>query len=101
MTYLQLVNKVLTRLREENVSTVGQSTYSALIGEFVNDAKQFVEDAWDWSALRTTLTLTTAADIFNYNLTGSGNRIEILDVVNDTSNFFLDTKTNTGLTIHS
>jgi len=92
MTYLQLVNKVLTRLREENVSTVSQNAYSALIGEFVNDAKQFVEDAWDWSALRTTLTLTTTANIFNYTLTGSGNRIEILDVVNDTSNFFLKYK---------
>ena len=92
MTYLQLVNKVLTRLREETVSTVSQNTYSALVGEFVNDAKQFVEDSWDWSALRTTLTLTTTADIFNYNLTGSGNRIEILDVVNDTSNFFLKYK---------
>lgn len=92
MTYLQLVNKVLTRLREETVSTVSQNTYAALVGEFVNDAKQVVEDSWDWSALRTTLTLTTTADIFNYNLTGSGNRIEILDVVNDTSNFFLKYK---------
>jgi hypothetical protein len=89
MTYLQLVNKVLTRLREETVSTVSQNTYSALIGEFVNDAKRLVEDAWDWSALRTTLTVTTTADIFNYSLTGSGNRIELLDVINDSSNFFM------------
>ena len=90
MTYLQLVNKVLTRLREETVSTVSQNAYSALIGEFVNDAKQFVEDSWDWSALRTTLTVTTTADIFNYVLTGSQNRIELLDVVNDTSNGFME-----------
>jgi hypothetical protein len=40
MTYLQLVNKVLTRLRENTVDTVGQSTYSALVGELVNDAKR-------------------------------------------------------------
>ena len=92
MTYLQLVNKVLTRLREETVSTVSQNSYSALVGEFVNDAKQFVEDSWDWSALRTTLTVTTTADIFNYVLTGSQNRIEILDVVNDTSNGFMSYK---------
>lgn len=89
MTYLQLVNKVLTRLRENTVDTVSQNTYSALIGEFVNDAKRIVEDAWDWSALRTTLTVTTTSDIFNYSLTGSGNRIELLDVINDTSNFFM------------
>ena len=89
MTYLQLVNKVLVRLREEPVETVNQTTYSALVGEFVNDAKRVVEDSWDWSALRTTLTVTTSSDIFNYVLTGSGNRIKILDVVNDDSNFFM------------
>jgi hypothetical protein len=71
------------------VSTVSQNTYSALVGEFVNDAKRLVEDAWDWSALRTTLTVSTTPDIFNYSLTGSGNRIELLDVINDTSNFFM------------
>lgn len=92
MTYLQLVNKVLTRLREETVSTVSQNTYSSLVGELVNDAKRIVEDSWDWSALRTTLTVTTTADIFNYVLTGSGNRAKMLDVINDTSNFFIDYK---------
>jgi hypothetical protein len=92
MTYLQLVNKVLTRLREETVDTVGQNTYSALVGELINDAKRLVEDSWDWSALRTTLTVTTTADIFNYSLTGSGNRAKMLDVINDTSNFFLEYK---------
>jgi hypothetical protein len=51
-----------------------------------------VEDAWDWSALRTTLTVTTTDDIFNYVLTGSGNRAKILDVINDTSNFFIHYK---------
>jgi hypothetical protein len=89
MTYLEIVNKVLRRLREDTVDTVSQNTYSALVGEFVNDAKRIVEDAWDWSALRTTLTVTTSSDVFNYVLTGSGNRIELLDVVNDTSNFFM------------
>jgi hypothetical protein len=89
MTYLQMVNKVLTRLREDTVATVAQTPYSALIGELVNDAKRIAEDSWDWSALRTTLTVTTSSDIFNYVLTGSGNRIKILDVVNDDSNFFM------------
>jgi len=89
MTYLQMINKVLVRLREEPVATVNQTTYSALIGELVNDTKRIAEDSWDWSALRTTLTVTTSSDIFNYVLTGSGNRIKILDVVNDDSNFFM------------
>lgn len=92
MTYLELVNKVLVRLREDTVATVNQTAYSRLIGEFVNDAIRQVEDAWDWSALRTTLTVSTSSDIFNYVLTGSQNRVKILDVVNDTSNFFLTYK---------
>ena len=89
MTYLQLVNKVLIRLREDEVATVNQTAYSKLIGEFVNDALRQVEDAWDWSALRTTLTITTSDNIFNYSLTNSQNRVKLLDVINDTSNFFM------------
>ena len=90
MTYLDLVNNVLRRMREEEVSSVSESTYSKMAGDFVNDAKKLVEAAWDWSALRTTLTITTSADIFNYVLVGSQNRIKALDVINDTSNFFME-----------
>jgi hypothetical protein len=76
MTYLQLVNSVLRRLREDEVTTVGQTSYSKLIGEFVNDAKRTVEDSYDWTALRTTLTVSTTTDTFNYVLTGSQNRMK-------------------------
>lgn len=93
MTYLNLVNNVLRRLREEEVTSVQDSTYSKMAGDFVNDAKRIVEDAWDWSALRTTLTVTTTAGIFNYVLTGSQNKIKVLDVLNDTSNFFMHYQT--------
>jgi|DEB0MinimDraft_10_1074344.scaffolds.fasta_scaffold159548_1 hypothetical protein len=86
MTYLNLVNNVLKRLREAEVTTVTQNTYSAMIGEFVNDAKEFVEDAWDWSALRTTIVVSTTADDYSYSLTGSGIKDKLLDAVNDTSN---------------
>ncbi len=89
MTYLDLVNNVLIRLREEQVTTVSANTYSTLIGEFVNDAKRQVEDAWNWTALRSTLTVTTAADTFNYEMNGAGVRFKVLDVINDTSNFFM------------
>jgi hypothetical protein len=95
MTYLNLVNNVLRRLREEEVASVQSSTYSKMAGDFVNDAKRMVEDAWDWSALRTTLTVTTTADIFNYVLTGSQNRIKALNVINDTTNRFMEYKTAT------
>jgi hypothetical protein len=93
MTYLNLVNNVLRRLREDEVSSVQSTTYSKLAGDFVNDAKKIVEDAWDWSALRTTLTVTTSSGIFNYVLTGSQNKIKVLDVINDTSNIFMQYQT--------
>jgi len=94
MTYLQLVNSVLRRLREDEVTSVSQNSYSKLIGEFVNDSKRTVEDAYDWTALRDTLTVSTEATAFNYTLVGSGNRMKILDVANDTSNFFMQYRTS-------
>jgi hypothetical protein len=59
MTYLQIINAVLRRLRETEVTDVNETDYSKLIGEYVNSVKKEVEAAWDWNALRTTLTLNT------------------------------------------
>ena len=84
MTYLQLVNSVLRRLREDEVTTVAQNSYSKLIGEFVNDSKRTVEDAYDWTALRTTITVTTSDASYNYPLTGSQNKTKLLSVNNNT-----------------
>ena len=93
MTYLQLVNKVLIRLREDTVTSVNNDAYSLLIGEFVNDAIRQVEDSWDWSALRSTLIITTQDDVYNYTLTGSGNNSKVLSAINDTSNNFINYQT--------
>lgn len=82
MTYLELVNDVLTRLRESEVTSVNDTTYSKLIAKFVNDAKRTVEDAYDWSALETTITLNTVASTQNYALTGVGQRFKVVDAVN-------------------
>jgi hypothetical protein len=89
MTYLDLVNSVLRRMRENEVSSVASDSYSKLIGEFVNDAKTFVENAWDWSALRKTVTVTTTDNVVSYELTGTNNSFSVLDVINDTSNVFM------------
>lgn len=90
MTYLEIVNSVLKRLRENTVSTVNETPYSSLIGDFVNVVKREVEDSWNWSVLRTTLTATTAANVFNYVLQDSGTRLRVLDVINDTDNVFIE-----------
>ena len=89
MNYIQLVNSVLRRLRETEVSSVADNAYSKMIGEFVNDAKRQVEDAYPWNSLSDTLTAVTASGIFNYVLVGSGQRFRIVDVLNDTSNSVL------------
>jgi hypothetical protein len=93
MNYIQLVNSVLRRLRETEVSSVADNAYSKLIGEFVNDAKRQVEDAYAWNALSETLTASTATDIFNYVLVGSGQRFRVIDVLNDTSNTIVQNAT--------
>ena len=85
MNYLAAVNSVLVRLRERQVESINENDYSSLIGTLINDSIQEVEQAWDWSALRQSLTVTTSNGVFNYQLTGSQNSIKVLGVVNATT----------------
>ena len=86
MTYLQLVNAVMRRLREDEVTTINETDYSTLLSDFVNDPKRLVADAWDWTALRDTTTITTVIGTADYSLTGYGQRSKVLYVHNDTDN---------------
>ena len=90
MNYIQLVNDVLIRLREPEASSVSDNAYVKLIARYVNDSKRMVEDSYNWNALSETLSATTTADVFNYVLTGSGQRFRVIDVLNDTDNFFVE-----------
>jgi hypothetical protein len=87
------MNNVLRRLREEEVTSVSETTYSKMIGDFINDAKSIVEQAADWSALRTTLVITTAASDNQYTLTDSANLVKVMSVINDTQNCFMEYQT--------
>jgi enoyl reductase-like protein len=93
MTYIELVNSVLRRLRESEATTVqgtgNSNSYARLIGDFVNEAKSQVENAWKWSALRRTLTATTVDSTFNYEIQGSQNNFQVLSVLNDTSDIVM------------
>ena len=86
MTYLEMVNDVLVRLREPVVTTASETTYSALIGKFINDAKRQIEDAYAWNALGQTLTVTTVSGTASYSLTGAGQKFQVTNVLNVTSN---------------
>lgn len=89
MTYLEIVNEVLKKLRESTVSAVTDTTYSTLVGVWVNDAKREVEDAWDWAVLRDEVEVTTAAGTRQYTLTSANERARILQAANYTRNYML------------
>jgi hypothetical protein len=86
MTYLQLINNVLIRLREVQVSTNDQTPYSTLIGLFVNDAKRQIEDAFSWNVLGQTINIATTSGTYVYSMTGVGQKFQVQDVINTTSN---------------
>jgi hypothetical protein len=88
-TYLELVNDVLIAIRDDTVTSVSYNPYSALIASFVNDAKQQVEDAHNWSANLVELqvsALAAAADPDKVSLVGSNNAIKIDYAMNLTNN---------------
>jgi hypothetical protein len=72
-------------LRESTVSTVSETSYSALIGKFVNDAKRQIEDSFNWNVLSTTVTITTVANTSSYSMTGAGQKFQVNDAINTTS----------------
>lgn len=93
MTYLNLVNNVLRRLREETTSNVNDTIFNTMVGDFVNDAKQLVEEACDWSGLRSTISIQTVVGTNQYSLVGTGDNVKVFSVINDTNNTFVTYQT--------
>jgi len=90
MTFRELINEVLIRLREDTIATdwsgnINDSStitdYQKVIGSLINDSKRNVESYHDWLVLRETVDVTTANGTKNYNLS-SGQEIKIIDVIN-------------------
>ena len=86
MTYLQLINHVMRRLREDEVATYNETDYSTLIGDLVNDAMLKVQNAWNWSMLQTTTTVNTVASTATVELADSNEHTQIHQIVNTTNN---------------
>ena len=84
MTYLQMVNGVLTRLREDNVTTVdgNDDVVVLLVKDFINDAKRQIENAHTWTALATEWDFTTVASDPHVVLTNSATSC-IIDYIYD------------------
>lgn len=58
MTYLELVNEVLARLREPAAASVSDSVYTTAISKLVNTTKREVEMAWRWTTLQSTFDIS-------------------------------------------
>ena len=86
MTFLECVNAVLQRLRENQVSTVNETTYSSLIGSIVNDSKKEIEDSHQWSSLRETIAFPTVANQMTYSLSNCQQDGVIVQEVLDSTN---------------
>jgi hypothetical protein len=87
--YLSLVNDVMVRLREPEVTTVNENNLSKLIGKFINDSKRQVEDAYRWNSLSTTIVRNTTVGTPTYTLTGVNQRFKVINVYNNTSKTYL------------
>jgi hypothetical protein len=105
MTYKELINEVLVRLREETVASdwsgaINDSAtvedYQKVIGSLVNDAKRSIESYHDWLVLRETKDINTIVGTKNYSL-ASGQEFKVLDVVNNSTGNQLAQVTRTYL----
>jgi len=80
MNYLEMCNEVLVRLREVEISSVSDpdnDPQQKLVCKFVNDAKQFVERAHTWNALRKVWVIDLAHEVHKYNLMGASEQSPI------------------------
>ena len=117
MTFRELINEVLIRLREDTISSdwsggindssndANISAYQRVIGSLVNDAKSHVESRCDWLALRETFTIATVASTMAYTLgdddSGAGSNPRILDVINQATGTHLSQVGNEWLNSRS
>jgi len=86
MTYLQLMNHVLRRMREDEVGNVDATIYSKMAGDFINDAMRIVQDSWDWADLRQTKTVTTSDGSDLYPIPGASTDMKLFHIIDDTNN---------------
>lgn len=93
LTWLQIINRVLARLREDSVAANNTTTYSTLVGATVNAVKAEIEQAFPWHALRDTATVNTVDGETTYILTDFG-EATILSGWNTTSHLEMEPGTN-------
>jgi hypothetical protein len=83
MNYLDLINQVLVRLRENTITVarVDSDPFYRTIGAHVNDAKKKVEDSWQWSQLRQQDVINIVADQEIVTLPDSDDNVYIIKTI--------------------
>ena len=93
MTFKELINEVLIRLREDTIVTDWSGNindpstvtdYQKVIGSLINDSKRNIESYHDWLTLRETVDVTTVSGTKNYNLS-AGQELKVIDVINQST----------------
>ena len=83
MNYLNMVNEVLVRMREDEVTSVTDPDNDAqqkIVCKFVQDAYEFVKGAHTWNATRRYWVVPLLYGIPTYTLTGAGHAAGIYTV---------------------
>ena len=85
-TYRTVLNRVLKALSEDEIgSGVSELTesYHKLLGLFINQFKELVEDQHNWRALRDTESVTVSAAAYTGTFTNANERSRILRVYDE------------------
>ena len=86
-TYRQLLNNVLVALGEDEIASATSeitSKYHKLLGLFVNQIKEIVEEEHNWRALRSTLSgITVSSGTSSAALTNANERSRLLRVYDE------------------
>lgn len=83
ITALQALNRTLVKLRESEVTDItGQTSYVNMVMQLVNEAKEEVEEAYEWNYQNTTATLNVVAGTDTYELDNWGDNY-VIDLVYD------------------
>lgn len=83
MLFRDVINRVLRTVSEDTIdplSTELTDAYQMLVATFVNQIKEEIEDAHNWRALQTTLTVVVPALAASANVTGTNERSRLVRV---------------------
>lgn len=70
-TQLTLVNRVLRRLREDEVDSVSNSAYAQLLAIWINDGMTDLGDSYAWTSLKHEITISMTQGVTEYDLSAT------------------------------